>query len=356
MPLPCSCGEAAQRGASNAGGRPHPQPHTPRAQVDRSCRSLDHPEPLTALDGLSQLAREPRPAGRPASGSGLCSLIWPHGKGEAREIWPGWRPWCRRRRRRRRSRGDARRQHALYSARLRLVQAGHRHRIGRVPGRCAPEAMRAETLHLRQRPPCVGVVGLPFVPLSPLALHLPAGVCTVCNKIPLHPHCAVDVSACSLGATRRGGVGSLVVTLHCTQVSLLCPMCLCTPKPPSPLLLLSPQHLQKILRAEQKAGAGHSSKALLSMLLVADSRPWELLSASKTPKWHCLRRCVVCQGGWAAVGQRNGPCIPPGCFCSPGAVAAQQGQPGAMPAIPASQACWPCLTRLSCTHPPLQRA
>ena len=304
------------------------------------------------------LSAGPRTAPRGPAGQ----RFWPvqldlvHGKGEAREIWPGWRPWCRRRRRRRRSRGDARRQHALYSARLRPVQAGHRHRIGRVPGRCAPEAMRAETLHLRQRPPCVGGVGLPFVPLSPLALHLPAGVCTVCNKIPLHPHWAVDVSACSLGATRRGGVGSLVVTLHCTQVSSLCPRCLCKPKPPSPLLLLSPQHLQKILRAEQKAGAGHSSKALLSMLLVADSRPWELLSASKTPKWHCLRRCVVCQGGWAAVGQRNGPCIPPGCFCSPGAVAAQQGQPGAMPAIPASQACWPCLTRLSCTHPPLQRA
>ncbi|PRW59322.1 antigen KI-67 isoform X1 [Chlorella sorokiniana] len=73
------------------------------------------------------------------------------------------------------------------------------------------------------------------------------GVCTACKKIPLHVQCATD-------------------------------------------------NLHKILKAE-KGGGGHSSKALLSMLLVADSRPWELLAAGKTPKWICLRRCVVCQEG-----------------------------------------------------------
>ena len=50
----------------------------------RSCRSLDHPEPPTALDGLSsrQLARDPRPAGRPSSGAGLLACSGPMGKGK----------------------------------------------------------------------------------------------------------------------------------------------------------------------------------------------------------------------------------------------------------------------------------
>lgn len=59
--------------------------------------------------------------------------------------------------------------------------------------------------------------------------------------------------------------------------------------------------MHKILKAEQKGGAGHSSKSLMSMLLVADSRPWELLAAGKTPKWHSLRRCVVCRGAPGAL-------------------------------------------------------
>lgn len=121
---------------------------------------------------------------------------------------------------------------------------------------------------------------------------------------------------------------------------------------------LSAQHLQKILRAEQKGGAGHSSKALLSMLLVADSRPWELLSAGKTPKWHCLRRCVVCQGGWAALGQRSGLHVLPGCL------ACLCGRSSAGPApCDACHTCKPGLLVVpqppvlpSCTHPPLQRA
>ena len=45
------------------------------------------------------------------------------------------------------------------------------------------------------------------------------------------------------------------------------------------------QHLNKVLKAErEEKGSGHTTKSLKAILLMATSRPWELLAAGKTPQ------------------------------------------------------------------------